>query len=178
MAGGGIFYFYQKKSPVITPGESVHSTVTPTPAVELTTWTDPAGFSFQYPKDLSVNKHEDDNDNYAHVELTNKEHPGTIIVWASDVSSAWPPKGGTSIDTTLGGIAAKKILISTPSAKFIVGAVSEGLVFKIEGTLTDKAYWQTVEEGIVQTFTFTPDTSTAASGQSAASAADEEEVVQ
>jgi hypothetical protein len=173
VAGGGIFYFYQKKSPVITPGESVHSTVTPTPAVELTTWTDPAGFSFQYPKDLSVNKHDEDPDNYAHVELTSKNYPGNIIVWASDVSSAWPPKVGTSIDTTLGGIAAKKIFISTPSAKFIVGAVSEGLVFKIEGTYTDKQYWQPIEDGIVKSFTFVVETSAPAAG-----AADEEEVVQ
>jgi len=172
----GVFVFSQKNTKVISPGKVV--IVTPTPAVEMTTWDDPAGFSFQYPKNLSVNKHEEDPDNYAHVELTNRDHPGNIIVWASDVSSAWPPKGGTSIDTTLGGLAAKKILISTPSAKLIVGAVSEGLVFKIEGTLTDKQYWQTVEDGIVKSFTFTPDSSSAASNTDAAASIDEEEVVQ
>ncbi len=180
VVAGGVFLFSQRNTKVISPaGQSPlgGAQPTPTPAVSLTTWDDPAGFSFQYPKDLSVNKHEDDNENYAHVELTNVAHPGSIIVWASDVSSAWPPKGGTSIDTTLGGIAAKKILVSTPSAKLIVGAVSEGLVFKIEGTLTDKPYWQTVEDGIVKTFAFTPDTS-AASGQASGDAVDEEEVIQ
>lgn len=177
VVAGGVFFFSQKKSKVISPGEAVNSTPSPTSAVELTTWNDPAGFSFQYPKDLTVNNHEEDNDNYAHVELTTKDHPGSIIVWASDVSSAWPPKGGTSIDTTLGGVAAKKILISTPSAKLIVGTISDGLLFKVEGTYTDKQYWQPVEDTIVKTFAFTPDTS-AASGQSSGDAVDEEEVVQ
>jgi len=175
VVGVGVVYFFQKKSLVITPGESV--VPTPTPVVELTTWNDPAGFSFQYPKDLTVDKNEEDNENYAHVELTSKNHPGSVIVWVSDPPRTWPPKEGTSIDTTLGGVAAKKILISTPSAKLIVGALSEGLLFKIEGTLTDKPYWQTVEDGIVKTFAFTPDTS-AGSGQSSGDAADEEEVVQ
>jgi hypothetical protein len=176
VVAGGIFVFSQKNAKVISPGAAVLAT--PTPAVDMTTWNDPAGFSFQYPKDLSINNHEDDNVNYAHVELTSAAHPGNIIVWASDVSSAWPPKGGTSIDTTLGGVAATKIMMSTPSAKLIVGAVSEGLVFKIEGTLTDKTYWQGVEDGIVKTFAFTPDTSAPASGQSSGDAVDEEEVVQ
>lgn len=183
VVGGGFLYFNQKKSAVITPGESVAPT--PTPVVELTTWNDPAGFSFQYPKDLTVDKNEEDNDNYAHVELTSKDHPGSIIVWASDLTvkdlNDWVKKfypSSTSIDSTLGGEPAKKILVSTPSAKLIVGTISEGLLFYVDGTLTDKPYWQTVEDGIVKTFAFTPDTSSAASGQAAAESVDEEEVVQ
>ncbi len=182
VVAGGLFVFSKNNSRVISPGEVVS---TPTPAVEMTTWDDPAGFSFQYPKDLSVNNHEEDNDNYAHVELTSKEHPGNIIVWVSDL-----PKGVTTLDswvkkiystsmtldTMLGGETAKKVLVSSPSAKLIVGTVSDGLLFYVEGTLTDKPYWQTVEDGIVKSFAFTPDTSTAASGQ--AESVDEEEVVQ
>jgi len=117
VAAAGVLFFSQKNTKVLSPGGVFIPTPTAVPEVTLTTWTDPAGFSFQYPKDLSVNTHEDDNVNYAHVELTSATHSGSIIVWASDVSSAWPPKGGTSIDTTLGGVVAEKILISTPSAK-------------------------------------------------------------
>ncbi len=184
---GGVLFFWQRSTKVISPGEAVVTSPTPTPLVELTTWDDPAGFSFQYPKDLSVNKHEEDPDNYAHVELTSKDHQGSIIVWASDLPKgvttldSWVKKlyaTGTSIDTTLGGEPAKKILVASPSAKLIVGTVSEGLLFYVDGTLTDKAYWQTIEDGIVKTFAFTPDTSSAASGQSSGDAVDEEEVVQ
>ena len=185
IAAAGVFIFSRRNTAVISPGESVVLTPTPTPAVELTTWNDPAGFSFQYPKDISVNNNENDNVNYAHVELTSKDHPGSVIVWASDLTvkdlNAWVKKfypASTSIDTTLGGEIAKKILVASPSAKLVVGTISEGLLFYIDGTLTDKVYWQTVEDGIVQTFAFTPDTSTAASGQSADTVVDEEEVVQ
>lgn len=175
MAGAELYFYSQRSIKVVSPGEAVVST--PTPAVELTTWDDPAGFSFQYPKDLTVDKNEEDNDNYAHVELTSKNHPGNIIVWVSDPPKIWPPKEGTSIDTTLGGIPATKILISTPSAKLIVGTLSDGLLFKIEGTYTDKQYWQPIEDTIVKSFAFTPE-APAASGQAAAESVDEEEVVQ
>ena len=111
VAGAGIF-FSQKKSQVIIPGEAVIPT--PTPAVESTTWNDPAGFSFQYPKNLTVDNNEDDDANYAHVELTNAAHPGNIIVWVSDLPKKWPPEGGMSIDTTLGGLPAKKIVTTAP----------------------------------------------------------------
>jgi hypothetical protein len=185
VAAGGVFLYSVKKANVSAPGETVAAT--PTPVVEMKTWDDPAGFSFQYPKDVSVNNHEDDNDNYAHIEFTSATHSGRIIVWASDLPKgvttldSWVKKlysTGTSIDTTLGGVAAKKILVSTPSAKFVVGTISDSLLFYIDGTLTDKAYWQTVEDGIVKTFAFTIDTSSAASDQSSGDAVDEEEVVQ
>lgn len=177
VVAGGVIVFSQRNTKVLSPGEAVTSASTPTHGAELTTWNDPAGFSFQYPKDLSVNNHEEDPDNYAHVELTNKDHPGNIIVWVSDPPKTWPPKEGTSIDTTLGGIPAKKILLASPSAKLIVGTLSDSLLFKVEGTYTDKQYWQPIQDTIVKTFTFTSDTS-AASGQASGDAVDEEEVVQ
>ena len=177
VAAGSVFFFSQKNTKVITPGEAVISKSTPTPAVSLTTWNDPAGFSFQYPKDLTVDKNEDDNDNYAHMELTSKDHPGSIIVWASDPPKTWPPKEGINIDTTLGGEPAKKILIASPSAKFIVGTLFDDLLFKVEGTYTDKQFWQPIQDAIVTSFAFIQE-APAASGQSAAESVDEEEVVQ
>lgn len=185
VVAGGVFVFSKRSTKVISPGEVILAT--PTPAVGMTTWDDPAGFSFQYPKDLSVNNHEEDNDNYAHVELTSKEHPGNIIVWVSDLPKgvttvdSWVKKlysTATAIDTTLGGEPAKKILIASPSAKLIVGTISDGLLFKVEGIYTDKQFWQPIEDTIVKSFTFIVDTPSAASGQSSADAVDEEEVVQ
>jgi hypothetical protein len=184
VVAAGIFVFSQKNTKVITPGETVIAT--PTPAVDMTTWNDPAGFSFQYPKELSVNTHQDDNNNYAHVELTNSTHPGSVIVWASDLPAgvttldSWVKKlysASTSIDTTLGGEPAKKILVASPSAKLIVGTISDSLLFYVDGTLTDKAYWQSVEDTVAKSFAFTPDTSAPAQASSGDSV-DEQEVVQ
>jgi Flp pilus assembly protein CpaB len=189
VVAGGVFFFVQKNTKVMSSGKAVVPMRTPTPAVALTTWDDPAGFSFQYPKDLSVNTHEDDNINYAHVELTNSNHPGGIIVWVSDLPKgvtdtvSWVTKnpafaGAMVIDTTLGGQAAKKILIASPSAKFLVGTVTDSLLFYVDGTLSDKPYWQSVEDTIAKSFAFTPDTSAPTAQTSPGDAVDEEEVVQ
>lgn len=171
-------YFFQKKSSVITPGEAIAPTLTP--KVELTTWNDPAGFSFQYPKNLSVNKHEEDNENYAHVELTNNEHPGKIIVWVKDAPAKWPFEGGTTLDTTLGGLAAKKILTTAPVKMLTTGVITDNLLFSVEATLTDSEYWNGVHDTITSSFAFTDDTSAPAAvgGAAPASDFDEEEVVE
>jgi len=195
--GGGVYLYKTKTSvQIVSPGGDKVISLTPTPAVPLTTWTDDAGFSFQYPKNVSVNKHEEDNDNYAHVELTNADHPGKIIVWVKDLPSgvsdlaSWvtntPSYANASvIDTTLGGQPAKKILVTAPVKMYTVGTISDSLLFYVEGTLTDSAYWQGVEDGIVGSFAFTPDSSTQTfqssggnAGASSGDSADESETLQ
>jgi hypothetical protein len=190
MTAGGIFIFSRQRTKLSSPLEVsvTKPTAIQAPKVDLTTWSDEAGFSFQYPKDLTVNKHEEDNDNYAHVELTNKDHPGNSIVWVKDLPSgvstldSWVKKiypTATSIDTTLGGEPAKKILVATPIKTLTVGTISEDLLFIVEGTLTDAEYWQKIHDTITNSFAFTPDSSSASSNASASDeAVDEEEVVQ
>lgn len=189
IAGGGYYFYSHRTTKVITPGEATKPT--PTPAFDLTTWTDEAGFSFQYPKDLSVNKHEEDPDNYAHVELTSRDHPGKIIIWASDLPAgvttldSWVKKmypDATSLDTMLGGEPAKKILSSAPVKKLVTGTISDNLLFYVEGTLTDSDYWTRVHDTITGSFAFTPDTAApAAAGAGSATSGDtvdETEVLQ
>jgi hypothetical protein len=191
-------YFYRTLpagilSPVtISSNNSDVSKTTPAQG-NLLTWDDPAGFSFTYPEDLSVNKHAEDNDNYAHVELTNKNHPGGIIVWASDLPKGvtnianWITKTpsyttATIIDSTLDKQPAKKILIASPVKKIIVGTISEELLFSIEGTLTDTQYWQNVHNTITTSFKFTPEgngqQSNTSPNTTSESAADEEETIE
>ncbi len=158
-------------------------TPAPTPAALLLTWDDPAGFSFSYPEGLTVNKHDEDNQNYAHVELTSKDHPGSLIVWAKDTNSAdvkaWVNTdktfaGASVIDTTIGSQPAKKVTIASPE-KRITGTIFDELLFMIETTLTDKLYWSGVDEQVAGSFEFTP---TAGGGGGGDVAADEEETVQ
>ncbi len=189
---GGYSYLKPKTAP--RPEANQPLAETPTPAAPLATWTDEAGFSIQYPKNLSVNQHIDDNVNYAHLELTNSDRPGKIIVWVKDVPSgvtdlsSWVASDPTYtkasvIDTTLGGQPAKKILATAPVKMYTVGTISDNLLFYVEGTLTDDAYWRAVEDGIVGSFAFTPDTSQSAVPQGNAAApsadsADETETLQ
>jgi len=187
LVGVGFFVFRsrQQAQPEIS---MVSETPTPTPVpFDLTTWSAEAGFTFQYPKDLTVNRHEEDPDNYAHVELTSSSHPGKIIVWLSDLPKGvttidqWAKlpqfKTGTVIDTTLDDRPAKKILVTSPVKTLSVGMItSDNLLYNVEATLTDSEYWQRVEDTVVSTLTEKPpETSSGAGG---GGPVDETEVLQ
>ena len=47
-----------------------------------------AGFSFSYPEGLTVDKHDEDQENYAHIEMTLKDTLGNVIVWAKDAPAS------------------------------------------------------------------------------------------
>lgn len=175
--------------------ENQENTPTPTPTPwPVVTWKDEAGFSFDYPKELSTNKHEEDNDSYAHVELTHKDHPGGGIVWVKDLPrgvttvESWAKQkifsGATVLDTTLDGRAAKKILLTAEPKKMLVGTVEDGLLFYVDMTLTDAEYWTRVSDVITGSFAFTWDEAPKAAsggvsgGAGAGEDIDEEEVVQ
>ncbi len=185
---GGILIFSKKT--VSFPNFSAQTTTpvspTPTPQVKPATWNDPAGFTFQYPEGLTVNNHEEDNNNYAHVELTSKDHPGNLIVWAKDTNSAdvaaWAATeksfaGAPIMDTTIGNQPAKKVALTNPE-KLVAGTIFEELLFMIDTTPTEKQYWVGVHELVVNSFTFTPPPSAGNGSGGGEEAADEEETLQ
>lgn len=188
VAAGGISgaYFWQRA------GASKAKPASFAPATaqeEVVTWTDPAGFTFQYPKALAVDKHEEDKDNYAHVELTSTDHPGSIIVWAKDITAtdvnAWVKTeklfvGATISDATMSGKPAKTIVFADAS-KTIAGMIDEDILFMVETVPTDTPYWSRIHDMIVQSFTLTapqPETSTSADTSAAEEVVDEEEILE
>jgi hypothetical protein len=158
---------------------------------ELALWEDQAGFSFKYPEELSFDKHDEDEVNYAHIEFKSATHSGRLIVWAKDTMypdvNSWVTKdknlsSAASVDTTLSGQPAKKIILSVPSKRIIVGTISDQILFTIEAEPTESdSYWTTISDTIASSFAFSlADSSaagTAASGDAGPSF-DEEEVVE
>lgn len=166
-------------------------------AQNFLTWKDDLGFSFDYPEEAVVNKHDEDQDNYAHVELTHKDHPGSLIVWAKD-----PPKSKTGklvtsaeewiaiqtelkdalvIDTNWGGQKAKKVKVNGLKPKLLVVAYYDGLIYYIEVDLVDSDYWSAVSDKVISTFSFSPKKETAGEGgadNGDSGSVDEEEVVE
>src|SRR5574340_1306294 len=86
LLGGGIMWWQRAKSAHIVTPEADNPVAAPTPE-EFLTWEDQSGFSFRYPKSITIDKHAEDEVNYAHIELTDKNNPGTIIIWAKDTSA-------------------------------------------------------------------------------------------
>lgn len=188
VVAGGVtgVYIWQKTVSKKSEAPQVTSVSAPA-AVEMATWTDPAGFTFQYPKELTVDKHDEDTENYAHVELTHKDHPGNLIVWVKDTKAAdvnaWVKTeklfaGATTSEATLGGKPAKTVSIESPK-KVISGTIADELLFMVETTPTDTAYWTGVHDSIVKSFAFVPlDQTSANPASSAPSDWTEEEVVE
>lgn len=189
LAASGGWYLWQTKikPPAVTPASSATTPFAAAPS--LLTWNDPAGFTLQYPQDLTVNKHDEDKDNYAHLEFTHKDHPGSIIIWAKDTTAAditaWVRTektfaGASILDTTLGGQPAKKILLTGTTKKLFVGTIFDELLFLVEAQLDEEGYWLKIADTISQSFAFKPipETEAAAGGVSQEEAVDEEEVIE
>lgn len=156
---GGGYYFWQAKKQVVSPiSQQINISSTPIQE-EMITWEDPSEFSFVFPKGLKLNPHDEDQKNYAHIELTSDIHPGRIILWAKDTNDTsidnWARKNDAegAIDTTLGDESAKKILITDPGQKIITSALHGGYLYQVEGELGDD-YWKKVYSDILINYKF------------------------
>jgi hypothetical protein len=162
----------------------------PTPE-ELVVWKDQAGFSFEYPKSLVSDIHEEDTVNYAHIEFSHPTYPGRVIIWASDTTatsvSSWVKmqkswSDATMFDTSFAGMDATKLLLTTPTKKVITAVIADSIVFYVEGEFNQSDFWTTTYETITSTFTLTGDPSVPAvsAGQpsSVSVSVDEEEVLE
>jgi len=165
LGGAGVYLFLNQKQDAST--DVVSEMPTPTPKAALLTWDDPAGFTASYPEDVTVNKHDEDKENYAHVELTNAKHPGNLIIWVKDLPKnvtdtlTWgkmvsTPSSALSFDTTLGGKDAQKVLVSGLQKTVETGVVYDGVLWIVSATLTDEPYWQSVFDTVANSFTFKP----------------------
>ncbi len=196
LIGTGVWVWKRKFQTSAIPSSLQETSVKASPNISqnFVTWKDQLNFSFDYPQDAKIDKHDEDQDNYAHVELTQKDHPGSLIVWAKD-----PPKSKTGkivtsamewidaqddlkdalvIDTTWGEQKAKKVKVTSLKSKFYVVAYYDGLIYYIETDLKDSDYWSAVSEKVVSSFAFTPKAASADEGGGETQAVDEEEVVE
>lgn len=137
------------------------ASITPTPVVieEKTTWDDQSGFTIQYPKSLNLNPHDEDKENYAHLELTSATHSGNLIVWAKDTAATSLEdfvkikKLEGAIDTTLGSETAKKVL--DPNTKqIVISTIKNGFLYQVEVNPQDQKYWNPVFNDISSSFQF------------------------
>ena len=125
----------------------------------LIDWEDPAGFKFAYPDVLEIDPHEEDEENYAHLELTSQDHPGSNLIWMKDTDyenlDEWLE--GEQIETLvfdseLGGESAKKITYNEPR-KLITAAIDVDVLVLIE-VMPEDNWWEEVANQILDSFEF------------------------
>lgn len=177
--------YYWKFASQKSVDSELPSDVTPTPVPEeLLEWKDQAGFTFSYPASLKSDIHEEDQLNYAHIEFTHPENPGSIIIWAKDTASidvaGWVKAektlaGGTILDTTFADMDGKKILVASPKKKVVTAVVDDAIVFYVEGEFENSDFWTKTYDTITSTFAFT--TTQTSGGSSVPSGEDNEQIM-
>jgi hypothetical protein len=127
----------------------------------LKVWEDPAGFRFSYPEGVMINNHSEDEENYAHLELTNSSYPGRILVWMKDKTekdlNAWlaNQEGDfQTFDSELAGQSAKKLAFASPK-KMVTTIFDQEVVILLEVYPEDE-WWTKTYDQILTSFELIP----------------------
>lgn len=196
--GGLILAFIWSRQKPAPSGIIKNSPVAkPTPiALKLKDWEDPAGFKTAVPEDAQIDQNLDDEENYAHLELTHKSNPdGNVIIYVSDLPLGTKNKtvttldelialpeyeGAIIVDTQLGGQPAGKLKLKDGST--VILALYDEVLFKLVLNGSQNPYWQQVFDDVVNNFAYVPVNKTAEKTASQVSApvesVDEEEVLE
>lgn len=132
-----------------------------TPSNTLIEYSDPSGFAFSYPDNLSIEKNEiDDNNTYTDLFLSAKGVNGSLNLKISDSKlasiDAWQSENGTTSTKS-----PKKVKLGTLDAlelklndRLLLGALDKGVFFSIEIPLVAEDFWMEVYNKILTNFTF------------------------
>lgn len=183
LALGLIFGIYQlvfapRKTPLTTSSTNkVAQKAEATPSKTLKTYTDPSGFSFNYPDNLSLTKNEINSPTtYADIQLTSKDVEGSLNLKISDSKFAsteeWVKANQFTISQTpnevkLGDLKAVEV---TTGNKLLLGALDSGVLFTIETSLGErKDFWMSVYKSVLTDFSFVQPAKDTAASQGASS---------
>lgn len=167
--GAGVFAFLSRQpksqetplSPVSAPSVSTKIL----PSSTLKEYTDPSGFSFTYPDDLSLMKKETADDlTYADLELKSKEVNGSLDLKIQDTKLTSAEEWFKESKKV--GIEGKQVqwgLLNGQSVEdkdgIIFAAVDQGVIFTMEVSYGgQKDFWQKVAEPILSSFAFNSET--------------------
>ncbi len=167
------FLFSQKKSvsPTVSNDLKSNETVIHSPAAESKSYTDPAGFKFNYPKDLDVTaKKITDDSVYTDLEIKSKDGTGEATIKAVDsnlvkIDDYFKDKKTSSFSRgisklKLADIDARQYQVNS---QIITVALDQGVLFTITTNLPaeKKDYWQKTNSILISSFAFvTPQNNT------------------
>jgi len=163
LAGGGIFLYQNQNKPV--EQVSVPQVTQPASIVLAKEWKDPLGFSVNYPDFMNLDPHDEDKENYAHLEFTATPSAGRIIIWAEDpppgtinewIASDPVLKDGSIIDTNWGSVAAKKIGVKGENPKIVTAVLYDDLLWEMELYPDSAGKFAPAYDAMVTNFKFYP----------------------
>lgn len=128
-------------------------------------WEDPAGFSFEYPKDLEIDIHPEDGTNYSFLTLSHKEKEGKIDIKCNDspysTLEEWLEKdelvkNGSAVETKIASLSAQKIALA--DNREVAALIDNDKVIYIfdKNPAKEKNFWQAVFNHLLQSFKLIP----------------------
>lgn len=134
------------------------------PSNTLLDYTDPAGFSFSYPDNLSTVKNETLDNEYADITLSSKDISGSLNLKITDSKfktlDEWAKLNkGEPAEKKLGNLKAMEVKTSD---RLYLGALDQGILFTIEMPLLEEDFWMKVYEKVLSGFSFVAPAATAA----------------
>lgn len=138
------------------------------PSETVKEYSDPSGFTFNYPDNLSLDNNEvADDSTYADIQLSSKDVNGSLSLKITDSKYAtldeWLRLNKGAVKTTkevkLGDL---KAFEAKTNDRLFLGALDKGIFFAIEMPLVEENFWTKVYDQILADFSFTaPEIATA-----------------
>lgn len=151
-----------KKIPLSAPSPAQQAKKAVTPSATFKEYSDPSGFTFNYPDNLSlINREITDNSAYADIQLSSKDTNGSLSLRISDSKytslDEWLKQNkdaaiGTPKEVRLGSLKALEIRTND---RLLLGALDKGVLFSIEMPLVEENFWKIVYTKILADFSFT-----------------------
>jgi hypothetical protein len=182
LAAAGLYFFTKPKdlTPNISPAIQEKKKVEPSET--FIEYTDPSGFTFSYPDNLSLsNAASDDSadlidpDIYAELQLFSKDVSGSLNIKISDTKfktlDEWLkekniPESNIPTEKKLGNLKALEVKTSD---RLMLASLDQGVLFTVELPLIEQEFWNKVYDKVVSEFSFS--SPQAASGTSIGTAA-------
>lgn len=159
---GLVLFFIRPKGPLSNPQSSlIKLPKVAEPSQTLIEYTDPAGFEFSYPDNLSLEKAEiEDTKTYADLQLFSKDVDGSLTLKITDsefntldewLNSKKTASSSTPKENNLGSLKAMEIKTSD---RLLLGALDQGILFTVELPLIEEEFWIKVYRKLLTDFTF------------------------
>lgn len=186
VAGAGLYLFTQPKNlkPLTdatpaTPKEVV-------PSKTYIDYSDPAGFSFSYPDNVSISNRASEVDTvadpgaYADLQLFSKDKSGSLNLRIADtkfktiqdwIKDQGLPEGTVPAEKKLGDLKAYEVKTGD---RVMLGALDQGILFTVEVPLVEESFWNEVYGHVVGNFAFAaPEAATQTAGAGSVSSGEE-----
>lgn len=156
----GMLFFLTRSNKPLTSPQSIQTTKI-IPAETLIEYSDPSGFTFSYPDNLSLSKNNiEDDSTYADIQLSSKEVNGSLNLKITDSkfksldewlnlnksASKEAPK-----EVKLGNLKALEVKLAD---RLLMGALDQGVLFTIEMPRVEEDFWMKVYDKILSSFSF------------------------